>query len=78
MGTAPLSAAVDAIVAGVERRARVVYAPRQLGPMLALRGILNPLANRLAPRMKDVRASLKLAEEQPQGPGSGAMSPRSQ
>jgi NAD(P)-dependent dehydrogenase (short-subunit alcohol dehydrogenase family) len=77
MGTAPLSAAVDAIVAGVERRARVVYAPRQLAPMLALRGILNPLANRLAPRLKDVRESIRLAEEHPQGPGSGAMSPRS-
>jgi NAD(P)-dependent dehydrogenase (short-subunit alcohol dehydrogenase family) len=78
MGTAPLSAAVDAIVGGVQRRSRVVYAPRQLGPMLALRGIINPLANRLAPRVKDIRESIRLAEEHPQGPGSGAMAPRSQ
>jgi hypothetical protein len=63
-------------VAGVERRARVVYAPRQLGPMLVLRGIINPVANRLAPRLKDIRESIRLAEENPQGPGSGAMSPR--
>lgn len=77
-GTAPLSAAVDAIVAGVERRARVVYAPRQLAPMMVLRGVLNPLVNRIAPRMKDVRESIRLAEAQPQGPGSGAMSQRSQ
>jgi NAD(P)-dependent dehydrogenase (short-subunit alcohol dehydrogenase family) len=78
MGMAPLSAAVDAIVAGVERRARVVYAPRQLGPMMVLRGVINPLANRIAPRLKDIRESIRLAEDNPQGPGSGAMSPRSQ
>ncbi len=76
MGTAPLSAAVDAIVTGIERRSRVVYAPRQLGPMLALRGVLNPLANRVAPRLKEIRESIELAEENPRGPGSGAMAPR--
>ena len=76
MGTAPLTAAVDVIVAGIERRARTVYAPRQLGPMLVLRGIINPLVNRLAPRVRQVRESIAIAEDNPQGPGSGAMSPR--
>ncbi|HEY8583436.1 MAG TPA: short-chain dehydrogenase/reductase [Capillimicrobium sp.] len=75
IGTAPLSAAVDAIVDGIERRARVVYAPRALGPMMVLRGIINPLANRLAPRRRDVRDAIRLAEEQPQAPGSGPMAP---
>jgi NAD(P)-dependent dehydrogenase (short-subunit alcohol dehydrogenase family) len=75
MGTAPLSAAVDVIVAGIERRARIVYAPRHLRPLMALRGIVNPLVNRLAPRRKDIRDSIRLAEENPQGPGSGPMAP---
>ncbi|HEU4657201.1 MAG TPA: short-chain dehydrogenase/reductase [Capillimicrobium sp.] len=75
MGTAPLSAAVDAIVAGVERRSRIVYAPRHLPALMVLRGIVNPAVNRLAPRRRDVREAIRLAEENPQGPGSGPMAP---
>jgi NAD(P)-dependent dehydrogenase (short-subunit alcohol dehydrogenase family) len=75
LGRAPLSAAVDAIVAGVERRSRVVVAPRHLKALMVLRGIVNPLANRLAPRRRDVREAIRLAEERPQAPGSGPLAP---
>ena len=75
MGTAPLSAAVDAIVAGIEGRRRVVYAPRHVRPLLSLRGLANPFANWAAPRRRDVREAIRLAEEQPQAPGSGPMAP---
>lgn len=40
---APLSAAIDAIDAGVQRRAARVWAPRYLGAALALRGVMQPL-----------------------------------
>ncbi|HEV7527305.1 MAG TPA: short-chain dehydrogenase/reductase [Solirubrobacteraceae bacterium] len=45
---APLSKAIDAIERGIERRSARVWAPRWIGPMLALRGILQPLAERQA------------------------------
>ena len=41
---APLSVAIDAIERGVERRSARVWAPRWVGPMLALRGIVQPLS----------------------------------
>ncbi|HYM54888.1 MAG TPA: short-chain dehydrogenase/reductase [Solirubrobacteraceae bacterium] len=43
---APLSKAIDAIERGIERRAARVWAPRWIGPMLALRGLLQPLSER--------------------------------
>ncbi len=43
---APLSKAVDAIEDGIERRAARVWAPRWLGPMLWLRGFVQPLIER--------------------------------
>jgi NAD(P)-dependent dehydrogenase (short-subunit alcohol dehydrogenase family) len=43
---APLSKAIDAIERGVERRSARVWAPRWVGPMIALRGILQPLTER--------------------------------
>lgn len=44
---APVSRGVDAIERGIERRsARVVY-PRWIAPMLTLRGVLQPLTERL-------------------------------
>jgi NAD(P)-dependent dehydrogenase (short-subunit alcohol dehydrogenase family) len=45
---APLSKAIDAIERGIERRSARVWAPRWIGPMLALRGILQPLTERQA------------------------------
>jgi hypothetical protein len=40
---APLAKAIDAIEDGIERRAARIWAPRWLGPMLMLRGIVQPL-----------------------------------
>lgn len=40
---APLPMAIDAIERGVARRAARVWAPRWVGPMIALRGIVQPL-----------------------------------
>jgi NAD(P)-dependent dehydrogenase (short-subunit alcohol dehydrogenase family) len=43
---APLSTAVDAIERGIERRSARVWAPRWVGAMMAMRGILQPLTER--------------------------------
>jgi NAD(P)-dependent dehydrogenase (short-subunit alcohol dehydrogenase family) len=40
---APLAKAIDAIEDGIERRAARVWAPRWVGPMLLLRGIVQPI-----------------------------------
>ncbi len=45
---APLSKAVDAIERGVGERAARVWAPRWVGAMLALRGLIQPLTERAA------------------------------
>jgi NAD(P)-dependent dehydrogenase (short-subunit alcohol dehydrogenase family) len=60
---APLSKAIDAIEDGIERRAARVWAPRWVGPMLALRGIVQPIIERSV--MRDpapLAESLRLAE----------------
>ncbi|HEX5225146.1 MAG TPA: short-chain dehydrogenase/reductase [Solirubrobacteraceae bacterium] len=41
---APLSTAIDAIEDGVRRRAARVWAPRWVGAMIAMRGVLQPLS----------------------------------
>jgi NAD(P)-dependent dehydrogenase (short-subunit alcohol dehydrogenase family) len=60
---APLSKAIDAIERGVERRSARVWAPRWVGAMLPLRGILQPLIERRTlsdlPRLAE---SMRLAE----------------
>jgi NAD(P)-dependent dehydrogenase (short-subunit alcohol dehydrogenase family) len=43
---APLSKAIDAIEQGVERRSSRLWAPRWVGPMLVLRGLLQPFTER--------------------------------
>jgi NAD(P)-dependent dehydrogenase (short-subunit alcohol dehydrogenase family) len=43
---APLARAIDTIERGVERRASRVWYPRWAGPMIALRGLLQPLSER--------------------------------
>lgn len=43
---APVSTAVDAIERGIERRSARVWAPRWVGPMIALRGLIQPLTER--------------------------------
>jgi NAD(P)-dependent dehydrogenase (short-subunit alcohol dehydrogenase family) len=77
-GIAPLSDAVDALVEAIEHRARRANAPRWVGPLLWARGVLNPLLNIGAPHRRDVREAIRIAEAHPQGPGSGAMAPRSE
>jgi NAD(P)-dependent dehydrogenase (short-subunit alcohol dehydrogenase family) len=54
---APLSIAIDAIERGIERRSARVWAPRWVGPLLVLRGLLQPLSERRA--LKD---TTRLAE----------------
>jgi NAD(P)-dependent dehydrogenase (short-subunit alcohol dehydrogenase family) len=60
---APLSIAIDAIERGVSRRSARVWAPRWIGPMLLLRGLLQPLTERQAlSDMEGLRESVRLAE----------------
>jgi NAD(P)-dependent dehydrogenase (short-subunit alcohol dehydrogenase family) len=60
---APLSKAIDAIEDGIERRAARVWAPRWIGPMLALRGIVQPIIELGVMRdTAPLAESLRLAE----------------
>ncbi|HEY3960145.1 MAG TPA: short-chain dehydrogenase/reductase [Solirubrobacteraceae bacterium] len=60
---APLSKAIDAIEAGIERRAARIWAPRWVGPMLALRGLVQPIMERSVERDDAPLAdSMRLAE----------------
>ncbi len=65
--TAPLSKAVDAIEDGVDRRAARVWAPRFVGPMLALRGILQPFTERRAMKSSHLPEALRLADPEQGG-----------
>lgn len=58
---APVSAAGAAIVRGIERRARRVYAPPWVLPALYARGLLQPLVERVA-RDDNSREAIRLAE----------------
>jgi NAD(P)-dependent dehydrogenase (short-subunit alcohol dehydrogenase family) len=61
---APLSKAIDAIERGIERRSARVWAPRWVGPMLALRGILQPLSEMQASRnTAELGEAMRLAEQ---------------
>ncbi len=61
---APLSKAIDAIERGIERRSARVWAPRWVGPMLALRGILQPLTERQAAAdPAQLNEAMRLADE---------------
>ena len=64
---APLSVAIDAIERGIERRAPRVWAPRWIGPMLAARGILQPLIERRA-LSESMRIAQATGEAQAQDP----------
>ncbi len=60
---APLSKAIDAIEDGIERRAARVWAPRWVGPMLLLRGLVQPLIERGVERdTAPLVESLRLAD----------------
>jgi hypothetical protein len=60
---APVSIAVDAIERGIEQRAARLWAPRWVGPMIALRGLIQPLTERRLMREQDsLRESIRAAE----------------
>ncbi len=60
---APLAKAIDAIEHGIERRAARIWAPRWVGPMLALRGLVQPIMERRVERdPAPLAESLRLAE----------------
>lgn len=61
---APLSQAIEAIERGVAERSARVWAPRWIGPMLLLRGLLQPLSERRALRdMPHLAEGVRMAEE---------------
>ncbi len=66
---APLALAIDAIERGVERRSARLWAPRYVGPILALRGMMQPLSEWQMQRAgkQDLAEAVRLAD-----PASGA------
>jgi NAD(P)-dependent dehydrogenase (short-subunit alcohol dehydrogenase family) len=67
---APLSIAIDAIERGVAKRSPRVWAPRWVGPMLLLRGLLQPLTERQAlSDMDALRENVRLAESSGEADG---------
>jgi NAD(P)-dependent dehydrogenase (short-subunit alcohol dehydrogenase family) len=60
---APLSKAIDAIERGIERRSDRLWAPRWVGAMIALRGVLQPLSERgLLREPERLRAGIEAAQ----------------
>jgi NAD(P)-dependent dehydrogenase (short-subunit alcohol dehydrogenase family) len=60
---APLSKAIDAIERGIEERVDRLWAPRWVGAMIALRGLLQPLTERQLQREPErLRAGIQAAE----------------
>jgi NAD(P)-dependent dehydrogenase (short-subunit alcohol dehydrogenase family) len=60
---APVAKAIDAIEDGIERRAARIWAPRWVGPMLLLRGLVQPIIDRGVLRdLKPLEESLRLAD----------------
>ena len=60
---APLKVGIDAIERGVAKRSARVWAPRWVGPMLHLRGLMQPLVERQALRdMASLSESVRIAE----------------
>lgn len=58
----PLSDAVDAIDRGIARRAGRLWAPRFVGAILAMRGIIQPLTEMRASRSGDLAEAMRLAD----------------
>jgi NAD(P)-dependent dehydrogenase (short-subunit alcohol dehydrogenase family) len=59
---APLDEAVDAIERGIVTRARHVYAPKSVGPMIWLRSLIQPLSELGLRRDKRFVETLRMAE----------------
>jgi NAD(P)-dependent dehydrogenase (short-subunit alcohol dehydrogenase family) len=71
---APVVKAIDAIELGIERRSARLWAPRWVGPMLALRGVLQPLIERRAQRDTEALANaLRVAESSGEAQGQDAL-----
>ncbi|HEX4564391.1 MAG TPA: short-chain dehydrogenase/reductase [Solirubrobacteraceae bacterium] len=65
----PLARAIDAIERGVERRSARVWAPRWVGPLMALRGLTQPLTERSLLRdHAELREAIRLVD-----PASGEL-----
>jgi len=65
---APLSVAIDAIERGIERRSARVWAPRWVGPMILMRGALQPLLEWRGRRSVRLAEALRLFD-----PASGSV-----
>jgi len=83
---APLATAIDAIERGIERRSARVWAPRWVGAMLLLRGILQPLSERrMARHSEPLVEAMRVAESTHEahrqdpvlGVAAGALAPSS-
>jgi NAD(P)-dependent dehydrogenase (short-subunit alcohol dehydrogenase family) len=62
-GPAPLASAIDAIERGIEMRAERVFAPRWTAGAYLLRGLLQPLTERVTSRrLEDLAAAMKEAD----------------
>jgi NAD(P)-dependent dehydrogenase (short-subunit alcohol dehydrogenase family) len=60
---APVSKAIDAIERGIERRSARLWAPRWVGPMITLRGLIQPFTERQLLKEPDrLRESIHAAE----------------
>jgi short-subunit dehydrogenase len=59
---APLSEGIDAIERGIDRRARHVYAPREVGPLIWLRSIAQPLSELQVRRNPEFAETIRIAE----------------
>ena len=66
---APMSDAIDAIEHGVKRRSARVWAPRYVGGVLALRGVLQPLTELQMRLSRVLPGALSLAD-----PAQGGLS----
>jgi NAD(P)-dependent dehydrogenase (short-subunit alcohol dehydrogenase family) len=70
---APLWKAIDAIERGIERRSARVWAPRWVGPMLFMRGALQPLLEMRMQRNPELPEALRLADPATHSPVSEAI-----
>ena len=61
---APLSEAIDAIERGITTRARHVYAPKSVRPMIWLRTVIQPLSELAMRRRTDVEETIRLVESE--------------
>ena len=70
---APVSIAIDAIERGIERRSARVWAPRWIGPLLLMRGALQPLLETGAWRRPGLEEALSESDPATGGPAAQAI-----